>query len=42
MYALTNCIIYTGHERLDNHAVVDGEIIKDVCPVLNYLPIFTA
>ncbi|HHE6467939.1 TPA: N-acetylglucosamine-6-phosphate deacetylase [Providencia rettgeri] len=34
MYALTNCIIYTGHERLDNHAVViDGEIIKDVCPV---------
>ncbi|ENZ0174219.1 N-acetylglucosamine-6-phosphate deacetylase [Providencia rettgeri] len=34
MYALTNCIIYTGHERLDNHAViVDREIIKDVCPV---------
>ncbi|EJD6581899.1 N-acetylglucosamine-6-phosphate deacetylase [Providencia alcalifaciens] len=34
MYALTNCIIYTGHERLDNHAVIiDGEIIKDVCPV---------
>ncbi|HGN1707392.1 TPA: N-acetylglucosamine-6-phosphate deacetylase [Providencia rettgeri] len=34
MYALTNCIIYTGHERLDNHAViVDGETIKDVCPV---------
>ncbi|EPL6455836.1 MULTISPECIES: N-acetylglucosamine-6-phosphate deacetylase [Providencia] len=34
MYALTHCIIYTGHERLDNHAViVDGEIIKEVCPV---------
>nr|ELR5215035.1 N-acetylglucosamine-6-phosphate deacetylase [Providencia rettgeri] len=34
MYALTNCIIYTGHERLDNHAVIiDGKIIKDVCPV---------
>ncbi len=34
MYALTNCIIYTGHERLDNHAVIiDGEIIKHVCPV---------
>ncbi|MBP6124169.1 MULTISPECIES: N-acetylglucosamine-6-phosphate deacetylase [Providencia] len=34
MYALTNCIIYTGHERLDNHAVIiDGEIIKDVCPI---------
>lgn len=34
MYALTNCIIYTGHERLDNHAVIiDGEIIKDVCTV---------
>ncbi|HHR6079281.1 TPA: N-acetylglucosamine-6-phosphate deacetylase [Providencia alcalifaciens] len=33
MYALTNCIIYTGHEKLDNHAVViDGEIIKAVCP----------
>ncbi|GAB1439831.1 N-acetylglucosamine-6-phosphate deacetylase [Providencia sp.] len=34
MYALTNCIIYTGHERLDNHAVIiDGDTIKDVCPV---------
>lgn len=34
MYALTNCIIYTGHERLDNHAVIiDGETIKDVCPI---------
>ena len=33
MYALTNCIIFTGHERLDNHAVIiDGEIIKAVCP----------
>lgn len=34
MYALTHCIIYTGHERLDNHAVIiDGEIIKDICPI---------
>lgn len=34
MYALTNCIIYTGHERLDNHAVIiDGELIKDICPL---------
>ncbi|MQL50516.1 N-acetylglucosamine-6-phosphate deacetylase [Photorhabdus khanii] len=33
MYALTNCIIYTGHDRLDNHAVIiaDG-LIKRVCP----------
>ncbi|CAQ85178.1 MULTISPECIES: N-acetylglucosamine-6-phosphate deacetylase [Photorhabdus] len=33
MYALTNCIIYTGHDRLDNHAVIiaDG-LITQVCP----------
>ncbi|WP_350304904.1 N-acetylglucosamine-6-phosphate deacetylase [Photorhabdus viridis] len=33
MYALTNCTIYTGHDRLDNHAVIiaDG-LIKRVCP----------
>ncbi|ELX8380864.1 N-acetylglucosamine-6-phosphate deacetylase [Providencia vermicola] len=38
MYALTHCIIYTGHERLDNHAVIiDGALIKDICP-LNQLP----
>ncbi|PHM29859.1 N-acetylglucosamine-6-phosphate deacetylase [Xenorhabdus budapestensis] len=38
MYALTNCIIYTGHERLDGHAVIiaDG-LIKQVCPE-NELP----
>nr|WP_282557779.1 N-acetylglucosamine-6-phosphate deacetylase [Providencia burhodogranariea] len=34
MYALTHCIIYTGHERLDNHAVIiDGNLIKDICPI---------
>ncbi|MGV7963503.1 N-acetylglucosamine-6-phosphate deacetylase [Photorhabdus tasmaniensis] len=34
MYALTNCIIYTGHDRLDNHAVIiDGDLIKQVCPI---------
>ncbi|WP_445494606.1 N-acetylglucosamine-6-phosphate deacetylase [Photorhabdus sp. SF281] len=33
MYALTNCIIYTGHDRLDNHAVIiAGGLIKQVCP----------
>ncbi|NHB93924.1 N-acetylglucosamine-6-phosphate deacetylase [Photorhabdus cinerea] len=33
MYALTNCIIYTGHNRLDNHAVIiAGDLIKQVCP----------
>ncbi|MDX7988937.1 N-acetylglucosamine-6-phosphate deacetylase [Xenorhabdus sp. 12] len=38
MYALTNCIIYTGYDRLDNHAVViDEGLIKQVCP-LNELP----
>ncbi|MDR0219266.1 MAG: N-acetylglucosamine-6-phosphate deacetylase [Enterobacteriaceae bacterium] len=33
MYALTNCIIYTGHERLCEYAVViaDG-LIQQVCP----------
>ncbi|MGP1933645.1 MAG: N-acetylglucosamine-6-phosphate deacetylase [Arsenophonus sp. NC-XBC3-MAG3] len=32
MYALTNCIIYTGYERLDNHAVIiEKEQIKKVC-----------
>nr|WP_314267355.1 N-acetylglucosamine-6-phosphate deacetylase [uncultured Moellerella sp.] len=32
MYALTHCIIYTGHERLENHAVIiDGEHIKAIC-----------
>ncbi|KLU14837.1 MULTISPECIES: N-acetylglucosamine-6-phosphate deacetylase [Xenorhabdus] len=38
MYALTNGIIYTGYDRLDNHAVIiaDG-LIKQVCP-LNALP----
>ncbi|MDC9613848.1 N-acetylglucosamine-6-phosphate deacetylase [Xenorhabdus khoisanae] len=38
MYALTNGIIYTGYDRLDNHAVIiaDG-LIKQVCPV-NELP----
>ncbi|MER2473171.1 N-acetylglucosamine-6-phosphate deacetylase [Photorhabdus laumondii] len=32
MYALTNCIIYTGHNRLDEHAVIiaDG-LIKRIC-----------
>lgn len=34
MYALTNAIIYTGHDRLENHAVIiDGELIHSVCPV---------
>ncbi|MGV8003209.1 N-acetylglucosamine-6-phosphate deacetylase [Photorhabdus temperata subsp. temperata] len=32
MYALTNCIIYTGHDRLDNHAVIIADsLIKRVC-----------
>ncbi|PQQ24367.1 N-acetylglucosamine-6-phosphate deacetylase [Photorhabdus hindustanensis] len=35
MYALTNCIIYTGHNRLDEHAVIiaDG-LIKRICLTL--------
>lgn len=34
MYALINCIIYTGYERLDNHAVIiEKEQIKQVCPI---------
>ncbi|MDC9593086.1 N-acetylglucosamine-6-phosphate deacetylase [Xenorhabdus sp. IM139775] len=34
MYALTNGIIYTGYDRLDNHAVIIAEgLIKQVCPV---------
>ncbi|CDH06227.1 N-acetylglucosamine-6-phosphate deacetylase [Xenorhabdus bovienii str. oregonense] len=39
MYALTNCIIYTGYERLEKHAVIiaDG-LIQQVCPE-NELPI---
>ncbi|WP_034943527.1 N-acetylglucosamine-6-phosphate deacetylase [Erwinia oleae] len=38
MYALTNGRIYTGHEILDNHAVVIAEgLIERVCP-LNALP----
>ncbi|MCT8343200.1 MULTISPECIES: N-acetylglucosamine-6-phosphate deacetylase [Photorhabdus] len=36
MYALTNCIIYTGHNRLDEHAVIiaDG-LINSVCSIQN-------
>lgn len=42
MYALTHCIIYTGHERLDNHAVIiDGALIKDICP-LDELPLISS
>ncbi|MBD2793880.1 N-acetylglucosamine-6-phosphate deacetylase [Xenorhabdus szentirmaii] len=38
MYALTNGIIYTGYDRLDNHAVIiEGGFIKQVCPT-NELP----
>lgn len=38
MYALTNAVIYTGHDRLENHAVIiDGELIHRVCPE-NELP----
>lgn len=34
MHALTNCIIYTGYEKLDNHAVIiEKEQIKQVCPI---------
>ncbi|MDR0806253.1 MAG: N-acetylglucosamine-6-phosphate deacetylase [Enterobacteriaceae bacterium] len=33
MYALTHCRIYTGHDVLDNHAVIVANgIIKQVCP----------
>lgn len=33
MYALTNCIIYTGHNRLDAHAVIIADhLIKQICP----------
>ncbi|OOF25391.1 N-acetylglucosamine-6-phosphate deacetylase [Salinivibrio proteolyticus] len=33
MYALTHCRIFTGHEVLDDHAIVirDG-VIEDICP----------
>ncbi len=39
MYALTNGIIYTGYDRLDNHAVIiaDG-LIKQVCPISELPP----
>ncbi|PHM55802.1 N-acetylglucosamine-6-phosphate deacetylase [Xenorhabdus sp. KK7.4] len=38
MYALTNCIIYTGHDRLSEYAVIiEGGIIKHICPE-NELP----
>ncbi|WP_340609186.1 N-acetylglucosamine-6-phosphate deacetylase [Xenorhabdus bharatensis] len=38
MYALTNCIIYTGHDRLSEHAVIiEGGVIKHICPE-NELP----
>ncbi len=38
MYALTNCIIYTGYERLDNHAVIiEKEQIKKFVYLQNYL-----
>lgn len=34
MYALAHCRIYTGHEILDDHAVIVSQgIIKRVCPV---------
>lgn len=34
MYALTNCIIYTGYEKLYNHAVIIAKKqIKQVCPI---------
>ncbi len=33
MYALTHCRIFTGHEVLDDHAIVIREgLIADVCP----------
>lgn len=38
MYALANAVIYTGHDRLENHAVIiDGKLIHRVCPE-NELP----
>ncbi|STE87593.1 N-acetylglucosamine-6-phosphate deacetylase [Escherichia coli] len=39
MYALTQGRIFTGHEFLDDHAVViaDG-LIKSVCPVAELPP----
>lgn len=39
MYALTRGRIFTGHEFLDDHAVViaDG-LIKSVCPVAELPP----
>ncbi|MFT8211507.1 MAG: N-acetylglucosamine-6-phosphate deacetylase [Symbiopectobacterium sp.] len=33
MYALTDCRIYTGHQILDDHAIViDDGVIESVCP----------
>ncbi|EKO3774428.1 N-acetylglucosamine-6-phosphate deacetylase [Vibrio metschnikovii] len=38
MYALTNCKIYTGSDKLTDHAViVDNDIIQAICPI-NQLP----
>lgn len=34
MYALTHCRIYTGHDILDDHAVmIANGLIKQICPV---------
>lgn len=39
MYALTHCRIYTGHEILDNYAVIiDQGLITQICPI-SKLPI---
>lgn len=36
MYALTHSRVYTGHEILDNHAVIiTNGLIKEICPVNN-------
>lgn len=33
MYALTHCRIYTGHQILDDHAIViNDDTIESVCP----------
>ena len=33
MFALTNAVIYTGFDRLENHAIIiNGSRIEQVCP----------
>lgn len=33
MFALTNAVIYTGYDRLEDHAIIiNGSRIEQVCP----------